>query len=112
MVDKASCLAAAHFLALVSAFYYCFNNYYAQPCPLGFIEQGLLFPAYLLFSFTREHFIVFVLVPANCFLWGCVLAEPFRWGFGWPAWRFSVRTLLIVMTLVAVLLGLAALARE
>jgi hypothetical protein len=42
----------------------------------------------------------------NSVLWGAVLAEPVRWWFGWPPWRFSLRTLLIATTLVAVVLGL------
>ena len=104
----ASCLAVAHFLALASVIYYCLDKYYEQPCPLDVVGQGLLMPAYLLFPIARSCSIL--LVPLNSFLWGCILAEPLRWWFGWPAWRFSVRTLLVVMTLVSVLLGLAALA--
>jgi hypothetical protein len=103
-------IAIAQYVTLVWIFWYCLDNYYATSCPLDSIGYVLVSPAYFFFPlFGNSPLPIFLfLLPLNSFFWGCMLAEPFRWWFGWPAWRFSVRTLLITMTAVAVLLGVCA----
>jgi hypothetical protein len=105
----ASCFAAGHFLVLFCANYYCYDQYYGQPCPLDPIVDFLLSPA---FFFPLDENTAFLLLPLNSFFWGCLLAEPVRWWFGWPPWRFSLRTLLIILTLIAVLLGATTLMKS
>ena len=43
-------------------------------------------------------------------LWGAVWAEPFSRKHGWQPWRFSIRELLVLAAIVAVIFGLLVLA--
>jgi hypothetical protein len=88
-------------------FFYCLDHYYAQPCPLDAIGYVLVSPAYFFFPIFGESPVVVTLLPLNSFFWGCVMAEPFRYWCGWPPWRFSLRTLLVITTVIAVLLGIS-----
>jgi hypothetical protein len=100
--------AAAHFFVLICLFFYCLDNYYDQSSPLDPIVNVLISPVCFLFPLFGESGWALILVPFNSFLWGCLLAEPFRWWFGWAPWRFSLRTLIVVITLTSVLLGAIA----
>jgi hypothetical protein len=102
----ATCFGVAHFIALAGYIFYCLDQYYDAPCPLESTAFVLVLPAYFFFPLVGEAAVC--LLPFNSFLWGCVLAEPVRWWLGWPPWRFSLRTLLIITTLVALLLGASA----
>jgi hypothetical protein len=101
--------AIAQYVTLILMFLYCLDNYYDKPCPLDSIGYVLVSPAYFFFPLFGDSPlpILLFLLALNSLLWGCVLAEPFRWWFGWPAWRFSLRTLPITMTAVSVLLGVS-----
>jgi hypothetical protein len=67
----------------------------------------LCFPAHFLIErFVDEHPLSLLLLPLNSILWGCILAKPFGKWLLWPMYRFSLRTMLITMTLIAVALGL------
>jgi hypothetical protein len=98
--------AIGHFTAFGCVFFYCLDNYYDGACPLDWLGMTLVLPAYFIFPLLGK--ISFVLLPLNSFFWGCVLAEPVRWWLGWPSWRFSLRTMLIIMTLIALLLAMAS----
>ena len=104
-------LGAIQFLALIVAFNHCADCTADDRCSICSVGDILTFPVNFLFPFLRAtpslRPAILILLPANSFLWGCVLAEPVRWWFGWPPWRFSLRTMLIAMTLVAAVLGLA-----
>jgi hypothetical protein len=45
----------------------------------------------------------------TCLLWGGIWAEPFRRRYGWKPWRFSIRELLVVTTIIAAILGILVL---
>jgi hypothetical protein len=100
--------AAVHFVALVAANFYCLDNYYDKPCPIDWLGKTLISPAHFFFPLLGNSSAGLFLLPLNSFLWGAVLAEPIRWFCGWPAWRFSLRTMLIVTTVIALLLTAAS----
>ena len=76
--------AVVHFLVLLWLFFHCLDNYYDQPCPCDPIGNVLASPINFLLPLFGGTDWVLVLVPFNSFLWGCLLAEPFRWWYGWP----------------------------
>jgi hypothetical protein len=69
-----------------------------------------LFPASVIFRVTRpgptDGVFGLSVLMFTCLFWGCVWAEPFRRSYGWHPWRFSIRELLVVTTIVAATLGL------
>ena len=85
-------------------------------------------PSWLYFAFMNTFmFPASVVVPAGrlgpndgvlavpililtLLLWGAVWAEPFRRKYGWRPWRFSIRELLVLTAIVAVIFGLLVLA--
>jgi hypothetical protein len=104
--------AIAHFAFLVGTIIYCLDHYYEQPCPLDLLGKVLISPAYFFLPLLGNTPLVLVLLPLNSFFWGCALVEPIRWWCGWPPWRFSLRTLLIAFTVIAVLLALRGVANQ
>jgi hypothetical protein len=100
--------ATIHFLALVALTLYCLKHYYDQVSPLDPIGYVLLFPAFLVLRLAGNQPLFIVLVPLNSILWGYVLARIFGRWFTWPLWHFSLRMLLVAMTLIAVVLGIFA----
>jgi hypothetical protein len=103
----AACLAAAHLIALFSVCVSCSDSTVDDPCPLETVGIVLANPAWFLFGPVLGAGYI-ILWPLNSLLWGCVLAEPIRWWFGWPPWRFSLRQLLTATALIVLLLGIRA----
>ena len=104
-----ACFAVGHFLTVVGVLSYCLDQYYRKACPLDTLGMILVSPVCFL-PLEPHHPLIMPLFLSNSCLWGCVLAEPFRWWFGWKPWRFSLRTLLIATTIIAVVLGMVAVA--
>ena len=85
-----------------------FDREFQRPVPLlDQIAFVLFSPAWLL-MFTRLESPWFEIagLTINCFFWGILPTIALRRWLPWPFWRFSLRAMLIVTTLVAVLLGL------
>jgi hypothetical protein len=95
------CTAIANFSVIVWLFFCTLENYYDKPSPVDWAAELLLFPAILLFPLLGESSLL--IIPLNSVLWGLVLAEPIRW---WCGGRFSLRTLLAAVTIIAILLGI------
>jgi hypothetical protein len=103
-------LASIHLLVVLVVWMGCSNCTADERCRQCAVGEILICPALLLDPVVKAapglRTVVPLFILLNSFLWGCVLAEPVRWWFGWPPRRFSLRTLLIATTLVAILLGL------
>jgi hypothetical protein len=107
----ASIFGVTHYLVTISMCANCADCHDA-PCRMCGVRDVFLTPVlFLLPLFERNDVVptpvVFLLLFCNSFLWGSVFATAVNWWCGNPV-RFSLRTLLIAMTFVAVVLGLLA----
>ena len=97
------CFALLHTSVFVGFVFYCVKHGYEQTRLFHWVVEVLQFPVITLRVFHREYIAIFMLL--NGLLWGFVLAEPIRW---WLGGQFRLRTLLIAMTMFAILLGIQA----
>jgi hypothetical protein len=111
-------LAAAHFVVLMFVIFSFTVGVYSGPRRPHYQPPWLYhafinvfgFPGILITRIARlgpnDGTVGWSLIAVTCLLWGCVWAEPFRRRCGWQPWRFSIRELLLVTTIVAAILGL------
>jgi hypothetical protein len=103
----AASISVVHFLAVMGLGVYILHcDDLNQPSLLEPVLNVLLSPSQILaVRYTAFGEWVGLVLYANSFFWGSILAWPFCW-FCLPPWQFSLRNMLIATAVVAVILGL------